>query len=116
MSDEEKTTKIHDLRDRLPARIFGNNEAGELAVKVLEVILQHGGGKPHNWFASLMMVSYALQRILKEGYKWPHEQLSKVFEVATEIAETTQIGVGFKTDPAGEPAKVTQVKPTEENT
>jgi hypothetical protein len=91
-----KGAKILDIRDRLPPVISGDNPSGNLAVALLKTIIERDEGKPHIWFAGLMMTSYALQRLLTNGWGVDEEKLRVIFAKAMEIADNTQINIDFK--------------------
>lgn len=98
---EPEGAKILDIRDRLPPVIFGDNPSGNLAVALLKTIMEQDEGKPHVWLAALMLTSFSLQRMLKEGYSVPEEKMRVIREMAMEIADNTQINIDFKKKPEG---------------
>ena len=95
-SKEPEGAKILDLRDRLPPVISGDNPSGNLAVALLKLIIERDEGAPHVWFAGLMLTSYTLQRLLKDGWHTDPEKMRLIFDRAMEIADTTQISIDFK--------------------
>jgi hypothetical protein len=93
--------KILDLRDRLPPVLFGEDEAGNLAVVICKAITERDTGDPVVWFAALMMSSFALQRLLLDGHKIPREKMRVIFENAQVMADQFHINVGIKGKPEG---------------
>lgn len=79
--------------------MFGDNESGNLAVKLLKVITENDTGKPHVWLAALMMTSRSLQILLEKGYKVDALKMAIIREKAMEIADSMQINVNLKDDP-----------------
>lgn len=65
----------------------------------MKVIIEAGGPKPHVWLAALMMTSFTLQRMLKEGYKTPEDTMRTIREMAMDIADRVQINIDYKDFP-----------------
>lgn len=62
----------------------------------MKTIIEHDTGKPHIWLAALMMTSFTLQRMLKDGYKVPEEKMRVIREAAMELADGIKINIDFK--------------------
>lgn len=92
-NDSELGAKVLDIRDRLPLRVFGDNPTGELATKLFKMMLEEGGPQPHVWFASLMVTSYAFQRMLKQVYGVEHDKMQAIFAKALEDADSMEINI-----------------------
>lgn len=65
----------------------------------MKTVIEHDTGAPHIWFAALMIASFTLQRMLKEGYKVPEEKMQVIREAAMELADGIRIDIDFKKEP-----------------
>jgi|SRR5688572_18794528 len=92
---------VIDIRKHLPPVIKGSDPASNLAVAILKTITESDEGKPHVWLAALMMSSFALQRMLKEGHKVPEDKMNLIREHAMEIADNIRIEIGYKPEDEG---------------
>lgn len=61
----------------------------------MELIVKSDEGAPHVWFSSLMVVSYALQMLLKDGHKVSDEAMREIFARAMDIADSMRINVSY---------------------
>jgi hypothetical protein len=90
--------KTLDITDRIPVRL-GSDATGRLAAKVMETVIKYDEGKPHIWFAALMVTSYALQTLLRDGHKVSEETLREIFAQAMDLSESMRIDIKLKDQP-----------------
>jgi hypothetical protein len=100
--EERVMGKILDIRNRLPAVIKGSDPSCDLAAALVKVIIEHDNNKPHEWFAALMMTSYALQTMLIDSHSVDLDKMRIILGQAMDIADTTKITIGFKDEPPKE--------------
>lgn len=96
---EEGGGKVIDIRNRLPPVIKGGDPACNLAAAILKVIIERDANKPHEWFAALMMTSYALQTMLMDSHHVDLDTMRTILARAMDIADNTKINIGYKDEP-----------------
>lgn len=94
-SSTQQGARIYDLRERLPTYVYGNNQVGDVAAKLLKVLV-NDENEPYIHLAAIKVVSDTIQKLLKEGYKVPPEGMKYIFERALELAEGIQINMDYK--------------------
>lgn len=88
-------SNVIDLRDRLPAVMFGEHPAGKLAAELMKVISK-GNELAYEQIAALMMVSHTIQNVLRHGHNASEEDLTHIMERAIEITDNTRIRIELK--------------------